>query len=201
MERREKVISKFKDFLKVIIAPEITLSADRFILERKLKFIEGFEWAVKIITEQCIKKQKKLIFIGNGGSAAISSHQALDFFLNLSIDARAFNDGSFLTCMANDFGFENIFAKPISIIAQEGDVLSTISSSGKSPNILKAVETARKKRCRIITMSGFKADNPLRKMGDINFYVPSHSYRHVEAAHSLYWNFILEIMLIEKCRK
>ncbi len=192
--------ARFLEFINIVMAPEITLTADRFVLGRELKLAEGFEFAVEIIMDYCIQTKKKLIFIGNGGSAAISSHQALDFFLNLKIDARAFNDGSFLTCMINDFGYENIFAKPILTIARPGDVLAAISSSGKSLNIIKAVEVARAQGCQIITMSGFGKHNPLRKKGNINFYVPSASYRIVEAAHSLYWDFLLE-MLIEKCKK
>jgi D-sedoheptulose 7-phosphate isomerase len=204
MEKRLKVIDKFKDFIRIVIAPEITITrkrANAILHTERLRFSEGFEKTVNLITKRCVGEKNKLIFIGNGGSAAIASHQALDFFLNLNIDARAFNDGPFLTCMANDFGFENVFEKPIQIIAQAGDVLAAISSSGKSPNILKAIEAANRKRCFVITMSGFKSDNPLRKMGNINFYVSSHSYRYVEAAHSLYWDFILELLIDQEYEK
>ncbi len=192
--------ARFLNFINIVMAPEITMTADRFVLGRELKLAEGFEFAMRIIEEKCINEKKKLIFIGNGGSAAIASHQALDFFLNFDIDARAFNDGSFLTCMVNDFGRENIFAKPIAVIAQSGDVLAAISSSGQSIDIIRPVEIARNKGCQIITMSGFGSNNPLRKKGNVNFYVPSDSYRIVEAAHSLYWDFILE-MLIEKLKR
>lgn len=195
----KRVNDKFENFIKILRMPEISFGADRLISGRILE--EGFEEITRLISKQCIDGRKKLIFIGNGGSAAISSHQAVDFFNNLGIDARSFDGAPLLTCMANDFGYENVFAKPISMIVQEGDVLVAISSSGKSPNILKAVETARKKKCRVITMTGFKADNPLRKMGDINFYVPSGSYRYVEASHSLYWDFILELLIDEEYEK
>lgn len=194
------VKTKFNEFINIVKAPEITLTAERFVLGRELELAEGFEFAVRIIEEQCLKEKQKLIFIGNGGSAAIASHQALDFFLNFKIDARAFNDGPFLTCMVNDFGRENMFAMPISALATSGDVLAAISSSGKSADIIKAVETARAKGCWIITMSGFGKHNDLRKKGNVNFYIPSDSYQIVEAAHSLYWDFILK-MLIEKTKK
>jgi D-sedoheptulose 7-phosphate isomerase len=200
MERKiKRANDKFENFIKILKVPEISLGADGFTPKRTLE--EGFEEIARLISKQCIDGRKKLIFIGNGGSASISSHQAVDFFNNLGIDARSFDSAPLLTCMANDFGYENVFAKPISVVAQEGDVLVAISSSGKSPNILKAVEAARKKGCRIITMSGFKSDNPLRKMGDINFYVPSNSYRYVEASHSLYWDFILELLIDEEYEK
>ena len=191
--------ARFLEFMNVVMVPIIIAPLTKKHAET-LSLSAGFGKAVNIIYEQCIQRQGRLIFIGNGGSAAIASHQATDFFNNLNIDARAFNDPSLLTCMANDYGYENVFAKSIDVIGRKGDILAAISSSGKSPNILKGVEIAKMKECSIITMSGFRNDNPLRNEGDLNFYVPSVSYRIVEAAHSLYWDFILE-MLIEKCKK
>lgn len=125
----------------------------------------------------------KLMFIGNGGSAAISSHMATDFGRNGGIRALAFNDGVLLTCMGNDFGYEQVFAKPVELFAAKGDCLVAVSSSGQSKNILNAVKAARAKDCGVITLSGFKKDNPLRAAGDINFYVPVEHYGYVEVIH------------------
>ncbi len=115
----------------------------------------------------------KLMFIGNGASAAISSHMATDYWKNGGIRAVAFNDSSLLTCISNDYGYKYVFEKPIQMFADNGDILFAISSSGKSENILKGVHTAKSKECNVITLSGFKDDNPLSVMGDYNFYVPS----------------------------
>lgn len=123
------------------------------------------------------------MFIGNGGSASIASHMAIDFWKNSGIKAVSFNDSSQLTCLSNDFGYEYVFEKPIEMFAENGDVLIAISSSGRSRNILRGVKAARRKRCRIITMSGFKKNNPLRKIGDLNYYAPSDSYGFVEIIH------------------
>ena len=128
-------------------------------------------------------KGNKVIFIGNGGSASIASHMAVDFWKNSRIKAVSFNDSAQLTCLSNDFGYKHVFEKPIEMFAEPGDVLIAISSSGKSENILRGAKAARRKRCRIITMSGFKKDNPLRKIGDLNYYIPSDSYGFVEIAH------------------
>ncbi|HAZ10455.1 MAG TPA: phosphoheptose isomerase [Candidatus Omnitrophica bacterium] len=128
-------------------------------------------------------KGNKIMFIGNGGSASISSHMAIDFWKNSGIKAVSFNDSAQLTCLGNDFGYEHVFEKPIEFFAETGDVLIAISSSGKSKNILKGVKAARLKKCKVITMSGFSKNNPLRKMGYLNFYVPSDSYGFVEIAH------------------
>lgn len=125
----------------------------------------------------------KVMFIGNGGSAAIASHQAIDYWRNGGMRALAFNDPVLLTCVSNDFGYPHVFEKPIEMFADAGDILVAISSSGQSANILLGAAAARRLGCRLITLSGFKPDNPLRTMGETNFYVPSDSYGHVEIAH------------------
>lgn len=143
------------------------------------------------------EKNDKLIFIGNGGSASIASHMATDFLKNAGIPAIAFNDASLITCLSNDLGYENVFKKPVELLAGKGDLLVAISSSGRSANILQATQAAKVKSCFIITLSGFDSDNPLRVMGDINFYVKSGSYGHVEIAHLTICHCLLD-MIIEK---
>jgi D-sedoheptulose 7-phosphate isomerase len=135
----------------------------------------------------------KLMFIGNGGSAGIASHMAIDYSKNGNIRATAFNDGSALTCLANDLGYENVFAKQVDLHARKGDLLLAISSSGKSPNILKACTTASERGCTIYTFSGFGADNPLRKWGDLNFYVGSGEYGFVEITHLALIHSLLDL--------
>lgn len=135
----------------------------------------------------------KLMFIGNGGSAGITSHLANDFSKNGGLRATAFNDGAVLTCLGNDFGYEHVFAKQIEWHARRGDVLVAISSSGKSPNILNGVHAARTRGCSVVTLSGFGDDNPLRKTGDINLYVRSPHYGFVEVAHLALLHAILDL--------
>ena len=136
-----------------------------------------------VMAESFISEAEKVWLIGNGGSAAIASHIATDFTKNAGIPAQAFNDVSLLTCYANDFGWENVFARAIDYKCSDGDVLIAISSSGKSKNILNGVLAAADRGMHIITLSGFDPHNPLRTMGDINFYVPSDSYGVVEICH------------------
>lgn len=126
-----------------------------------------------------------IYLVGNGGSAGIAVHMAADFMKNGELRTQTFYDPALLTCMGNDYGFEYIFSKPLEIAASENDLLVAISSSGKSKNILNAVEIAQKKRCKIITFSGFEPDNPLRSMGDVNVYVPSTEYGIVESIHNI----------------
>ncbi|MDP6781816.1 MAG: SIS domain-containing protein [Alphaproteobacteria bacterium] len=125
----------------------------------------------------------KIMFIGNGGSAGIASHMAIDYSKNGNLRSQAFNDPSALTCLGNDLGYENVFAKQIDLHARSGDLLVAISSSGNSENILSGVAQARKKSCKVVTLSGFEEDNRLRGLGDVNFYVPSGEYGFVEITH------------------
>jgi D-sedoheptulose 7-phosphate isomerase len=135
----------------------------------------------------------KIIFIGNGGSAGIASHLAIDFSKNGSLRALAFNDPSALTCLGNDLGYENVFAKQLDFHARPGDLLIAISSSGRSPNILAAVKMARTRGCRVVTFSGFDAGNELRRTGDVNFYVRSKEYGFVEVAHLALCHAVLDL--------
>lgn len=138
---------------------------------------------------------RKVIFIGNGGSAAIASHQAVDYWKNGGMRAVAFNDAALLTCLSNDFGYAHVFEKPIEMFADAGDVLIAISSSGKSENILRGVEAARRAGCRLLTLSGFQPDNPLRRLGELNFWVPSDSYGHVEITHLALCHCIVDTIM------
>ncbi|MCB0403429.1 MAG: SIS domain-containing protein [Bdellovibrionales bacterium] len=145
---------------------------------------EGLKMAIKMI-QAVDQTAKKVVLVGNGGSAAIASHQAVDLWKNGGIRATSFNDASLLTCLANDYGYENVFSKSIEMFCDPGDLLIAISSSGNSENILNAVRSARLRGCSVITLSGFKPDNPLSAMGDLNFYIPSERYGTVEVAHLL----------------
>jgi len=144
------------------------------------------------LVRQQTQQDCKVIFIGNGGSAAIASHQAIDYWRNGGFPAIAFNDASLLTCIGNDFGYEHVFSKPIAMLAKPGDVLIAISSSGQSANILAGVEQALTLGCRVITLSSFKPDNPLRQLGDLNFYAPTFSYGFAEISHLAICHCILD---------
>lgn len=155
---------------------------------------EGIERAAMLIKTQT-SAGHKIIFVGNGASATISSHQATDYWKNGGMRAIAFNDAALLTCISNDFGYRHVFEKPIEMFADKGDVLVAISSSGQSENILRGVEAAKKKGCEVLTLSGFAADNPLRGEGSVNFYVSSDSYGHVEVVHHAICHCILDTII------
>ena len=136
----------------------------------------------------------KIMFIGNGGSAGIASHLAIDFSKNGGLRAMAFNDPSALTCLGNDLGYENVFAKQIEFHAPcRRPPDRDFSSSGRSPNILDAVKAARARNCKVVTFSGFTEDNELRRAGDVNFFVQSREYGFVEVAHLALCHAVLDI--------
>lgn len=164
---------------------------------KAIDFADSVEKAINLIINQT-SKSNKIIFIGNGGSASIASHQAVDFVKNGGMRAIAFNDSSLLTCLSNDFGYQYVFEKPIEMFADKGDVLVAISSSGKSENILRGADAAKNKGCHVITMSGFKPDNPLRTKGELNFYVPSDSYGYVEITHLTLCHCMVDTIVAKK---
>lgn len=152
------------------------------------------EQTTSILTFLRIKKQS-LYFIGNGGSAGIAMHMTTDFLKNGRIKTHSMHDPATLTCLGNDYGYEHVFSKQLEIMVEKGDLLVAISSSGNSENIINAVNVAKKKGCKIVTLSGFKPDNALRKMGDINIYVPSMEYGIVESIHNIILQQIVDELM------
>jgi D-sedoheptulose 7-phosphate isomerase len=124
-------------------------------------------------------------FIGNGASATMASHLALDCAKNAGIRSLAFNDPASLTALGNDLGYDQVFAAPLRWHARPGDLLIAISSSGRSPSILEGIGAAREKGCAIVTLTGMREDNPGRRGGDLNFYVPGKTYGCVECLHQV----------------
>ncbi|MEY4593508.1 MAG: hypothetical protein RIR18_2403 [Pseudomonadota bacterium] len=156
---------------------------------------DSFEKAAKLVLE-AERRGRKLIFVGNGGSAAMASHLSVDFTKAASVRAINFNESDLITCFANDYGYENWVSKALEAYADPGDMVFLISSSGKSPNILNAVQTARQMQLAVITASGFSADNPLRRLGDVNFWVDSTAYNVVEMTHHI-WLLAIADYIIE----
>lgn len=134
----------------------------------------------------------KVMSIGNGGSAAIVSHIQMDLCNAVGVQAVVFNETALLTALSNDYGYQYAFERLVNQWGKPGDLLIAISSSGESENILRAARAAHDKSCRVITMSGFKPDNPLRLLGELNFYVSSSAYGYVELAHSVLCHYLTD---------
>lgn len=147
------------------------------------------------IARQARRDQQRFFFIGNGGSAAIASHMSADWLKSAGVASMSFNEPAQITCIANDIGYDQVFAKPLLLHGKPGDLLFALSSSGRSRSITYAAETALTLKMRVITLSGFDADNPLRKLGDVNFHVPSDRYGIVEVAHHAICHSILDAVI------
>ncbi len=128
-------------------------------------------------------QRRKIVFIGNGGSAGIASHCATDYSKNGQVRSLALNDASTLTCLSNDFSYDEVFSKQIEYHGFKNDLLIAISSSGNSQNILNAVNMAKSRKMLTITLSGFNRGNSLKKLGDMNFFINSMEYGFVEILH------------------
>jgi len=144
------------------------------------------------------KAEKKVIIAGNGGSAAMASHVAVDFTKAACIRAINFNEADLISCFANDYGYENWVAKALEAYADKGDLAILISSSGKSQNILNAAEKATEMGLSVITVSGFLTGNPLRKLGDLNLWVDSTKYNIVEMTHHVWLVAIIDYLIETK---
>ena len=143
------------------------------------------------------KKGKKVIIAGNGGSAAIASHVAVDFTKQGGIRTINFNEADLITCFANDYGYEHWISKAIEFYGDKGDVVIVISSSGTSKNMVNAAETAKKLGMFVVTLSGFKTSNPLKQKGDLNLWVDSKAFNIVENTH-LIWLLLVCDMIVGK---
>ena len=151
------------------------------------------------LIEKADSMRKKIILVGNGGSAAIASHASVDFTKAAGIRATNFNEADLLTCLANDYGYEHWVEKALEFYADPNDLVILISSSGRSPNILNGANQATRMGLVLITLSGFSAQNPLCNQGDVNLWVDSVDYNTIEITH-LTWLLAVIDFLIEKKR-
>ena len=122
---------------------------------------------------------------GNGASASFANHMALDWTKNAKVRTVSFSDSALLTALGNDLGGDEIFSGALRLYCEKRDALFTISSSGNSPNILKAIDTAVELGLGVVTFSGLRPDNKSRSRGDLNFFVPAKTYGIVECAHQV----------------
>ena len=143
---------------------------------------------------------RKVLLCGNGGSAADCQHIAAEFVSVLdqrhprpALPAVALTtDTSFLTANANDFGFENVFARQIEALGGAGDVLVAISTSGRSPNVLAALRRARERRLKTIVLTG-RSGGTMNDLGDVMVRVPSESTQHIQEAHITIGHLLVEL--------
>lgn len=137
----------------------------------------------------------KVILAGNGASAAIASHLANDFTKQGGIRSVTFHDPAFITAFSNDYGYDQWLAKALEHHLNPEDLVVLISSSGKSPNIVKAAEYARSRQVPVAAFTGFDHDNPLNQLADIHFWADSRAYNHIECVHMIWLTAAVDILI------
>jgi D-sedoheptulose 7-phosphate isomerase len=171
---REKILREFKESAAV-----------------KQKFVnENIETIIEVsnVLAETFSNGGKLLLFGNGGSACDASHIAAEFVNRFKKERPAFpalalnTDMAILTSIANDYNYVNVFERQLKAFAQEGDIVIAISTSGNSPNIVKAVEAAKRKKIRTIAFTGEKGDKLAEKC-DYVFAVPSNNTPRIQETH------------------
>ena len=173
----QSYLQHLEEFNKVLSRTNISI---------KNKKIHSFELGLDLVVEKLLQigdEKRNLYIIGNGGSAAIAAHAVTDFANVCKLKASTLHESSLLTCMANDYGYENALARMLDLSLNPGDVLIAISSSGKSANIVNATSMAKNKGAYSITLTGFASTNPVKEHGDLSIWVDSNDYGLIEVGH------------------
>lgn len=186
-EERLEQLKETVDRCECILHPKQPGRSEKIDSRRALEIVH-------FLFNQAMRVEGMVYAIGNGGSSGIASHFCTDLLRTLEMSATTISDANILTCFANDFGYENVYRIPLMRNLKGKDVLVAISSSGKSKNILRAVEVAQEKKTPIITLSGFDRENPLRQLGDLNFWIDSFDYGLVETAHFFILHTIVDTL-------
>jgi D-sedoheptulose 7-phosphate isomerase len=193
---KDKILKAFEESINV---------KEKFIDEKNIdKIIE----VAKVIAN-AFNDGKKLILFGNGGSSTDASHIAAEFINRFKRDrpglpAIALNtDMAVITSIANDYDFSEVFAKQLKSLADEGDIVVAISTSGNSPNVLKAIDVAKKKRVKTVVFTGLKGER-LTSKATYAFIVPSDNTPRIQETHITLGHVIcqmVEEILFEVPRK
>tara|TARA_Y100000766_G_C18866989_1_gene586267 strand:+ start:820 stop:1377 length:558 start_codon:yes stop_codon:yes gene_type:complete len=149
----------------------------------------------ELILKKSSNKNFKALIFGNGGSASIADHFAVDMTKNAGIRTLSLNTAPLITCLANDFGYEQWMQKAVEMYHNDNDILFLISSSGNSQNVINACNFANDIGIDTITFTGFNPDNGLRSIGKYNFWVDSKSYNIVENIHQIWILTIVDAII------
>lgn len=151
------------------------------------------------LIDQCLRAGNKLLVCGNGGSAADASHFATELVVRFAKDRRALpaicltSDSGILTAAGNDYGFDEIFARQVAAFGQTGDVLISLTTSGKSKNLIRALEEAKGRGLKTIAFLGRDGGSTVG-VADVDLLVSSDSTARVQEAHQLLLHVLCEII-------
>ncbi len=154
----------------------------------------------------CLKKNGKVILFGNGGSASDSQHIAAEFVGRFKKDRNALSaialttNTSILTSLANDYGYEVVFAKQIEALGRKNDVVIGISTSGKAKNVVLGIKQAKKMGLKAIALTGADGGE-LAKLTDISLVVPSSVTARIQEAHITIGHIVCELVEQAVCQE
>ena len=160
-------------------------------VSNNFKLLESQSDNIKIATNTMIKalnSKNKIIYCGNGGSAADSQHLSAELMGRYKLDRKPLPaisltvDTSAITAIGNDYGFEYIFSRQLEGIGNKGDILYATSTSGESKNIIKAIEKAKEIGIKVICITG-KDNNKMSKISDITIHAQSNETNHIQEMH------------------
>jgi D-sedoheptulose 7-phosphate isomerase len=151
------------------------------------------------LIDRCLRAGNKLLVCGNGGSAADASHFATEFVVRFVKDRRALpaiclaSDSGILTAAGNDYGFDEVFARQVAAFGAPGDVLICLTTSGKSKNLIRALEDAKARKLKTIAFLGRDGGSTVG-IADVDLLVTSDSTARVQEAHHLLLHVLCEII-------
>lgn len=147
------------------------------------------------IAQSARESEKKMIFAGNGASASLAAHGAVDFTKQGMVRALTFHDPNLITCFANDFGYEMWMAKALEYYADHGDIIVLISCSGTSPSVVNAAKYARDAGLTVVSFTGRDESNPLKGLSDLAFWINSHAYNVIENTHGIWITATIDLLI------
>ncbi len=180
---------QFKNYTNNFV--EVIKGFESFSNGNKITLDEGIN-ELKADLHSIKKKGSRVYMVGNGASATIASHMAIDFWKNLKIKSQLLHDFASLTAVSNDIAYGDVYSEPLSLYLEKSDLLLTISSSGNSTNLVKAVEIARSMGIKTIAFTGMQKDNKINKLVSLSFYSPADTYGIVESSHAFFLHYIID---------
>jgi len=147
----------------------------------------------------CLRSDGKIMICGNGGSAADSQHIAAELVVRFNLNRRGLpamaltTDTSILTAGLNDLGSEHIFRRQVEALGRKGDLLIAISTSGRSPNVIKAAEQAKAQGLDVIGLAG-AAEGPMDRIADLVLHVPSDDKARIQESHIVIGHLICDLV-------
>ena len=173
------------------------LNSHKETIEKTIAELQNFIYTACVIVSEAVVDGKKLLIFGNGGSAADAQHIAAELTGRYKSERKALpaialtTDTSALTAIGNDYGYKEVFKRQVEALANKGDVVLGISTSGNSKNVIKALKKAKKLGCKTIGFSG-RDGGKMNEVCDINIVVPSNDTPRIQEMHILIGHIICQ---------